>query len=204
MFNPHWSALDPKLIRTLRSSMTSPFFVHLFLGDAPADPAIWSFAPNLVASHSVVDTSLLSAARNPDIPTTLYGQIPLNHALLVAGNSQLVPRNVVPILTSQLIWRLQNTDDSALNIGQVPSLRIHVVGQEVRQTVVEDQFPVYGQMQVYREITAGKMGGLGLSDEKYGEHTLLPYAEAQESGYEQNFTQGVKYSVLVPGENINI
>ncbi|KAL8919178.1 MAG: hypothetical protein Q9208_006938 [Pyrenodesmia sp. 3 TL-2023] len=119
---------------------------------------------NTLASHSVVDTSLLSAA-NPDNATKLYGQIPLNHALLAAGNSVLAPANIVPFLTSQLNWRLQNTDESPLDIGQVPNLKIHVVGQEVKQTAAEDQFPEYGQMQVYKAITAGKAGGLGDDDD---------------------------------------
>ncbi|KAL8909379.1 MAG: hypothetical protein Q9207_000214 [Kuettlingeria erythrocarpa] len=146
-------------IRVQLSSMNSPFFVHLFLGDAPADPTDWSFAPNLVASHSVVDTSLLNAGSS-GISTKLYGQIPLNRALLAAGNSVLAPANIVPFLTDQLSWRLQNTDDTSLDVGEVPSLNIHVVGQEVKQRVAEDQFPEYGQTQVYKLITAGKAGGL--------------------------------------------
>ncbi|KAI4091021.1 MAG: hypothetical protein LQ344_004402 [Seirophora lacunosa] len=150
-------------IRVQVSSMTSPFFVHLFLGDPPADPATWSFAPNLIGSHSVLDTSRLSAAK-PDIPITLFGQVPLNPALLVAGNSDLAPKNVVPLLTSQLNWRLQNTDDSPLDIGRVSSLKIHVVGQAVKARVTEEAFPEYGEMQTYKEITAGKAGGLGVND----------------------------------------
>ncbi|KAL8958388.1 MAG: hypothetical protein Q9193_004543 [Seirophora villosa] len=150
-------------IRVQVSSMTSPFFVHLFLGDPPADPATWSFAPNLVGSHSVLDTSRLSAAKS-DIPITLFGQVPLNPALLVAGNSDLAPKNVVPLLTSQLNWRLQNTDDSPLDIGRVSSLKIHVVGQAVKARATEEAFPEYGEMQTYKEITAGKAGGLGVND----------------------------------------
>ncbi|KAL8651556.1 MAG: hypothetical protein Q9210_003187 [Variospora velana] len=151
-------------IRVQVSSMTSPFFVHLFLGDPPADAGTWSFAPNLVGSHSVVDTSRLSAA-NSDIPTTLFGQVPLNHAILVAGNSDLAPSNVVPLLTSQLKWRLQNTDDSPLDIGRVSSLKVHVVGQAVKARATDDEFPEYGPMQVYKEITVGKAGGLGVDDD---------------------------------------
>ncbi|KAL8721571.1 MAG: hypothetical protein Q9225_001779 [Loekoesia sp. 1 TL-2023] len=147
-------------IRVQKSAATSPFFVHLFLGAAPTDPATWSFAPNLIGSHSVVDTSLLTTA-NSNLSARLYGQIPLNHALLAAGNADLAPSNVVPLLTSQLNWRLQNMDDSSLDIGQVPSLKIHVVGQEVKQRVKEDQFPEYGRLQVFKQITRGKAGGLG-------------------------------------------
>ncbi|KAL8944234.1 MAG: hypothetical protein Q9211_000664 [Gyalolechia sp. 1 TL-2023] len=151
-------------VRVQKSAATSPFFVHLFLGAVPTDPATWSFAPNLVGSHSVVDTSLLSSA-NPNLPATLYGQIPLNHALLAAGNSDLAPSNVIPILTSSLNWRLQNLDDSPLDVGQVPSLKIHIVGQEVKQTARADQFPEYGPLKVFRQVTRGKYGGLGDNDD---------------------------------------
>ncbi|KAL9031397.1 MAG: hypothetical protein Q9196_000581 [Gyalolechia fulgens] len=151
-------------VRVQKSAATSPFFVHLFLGAVPTDPATWSFAPNLVGSHSVVDTSLLSSA-NPNLPATLYGQIPLNHALLAAGNSDLAPSNVIPILTSSLNWRLQNLDDSPLDVGQVPSLKIHTVGQEVKQTARADQFPEYGPLKVFRQVTRGKNGGLGDNDD---------------------------------------
>lgn len=94
----------------------------------------------------------------------MYGQIPLNHALLAAGNPDLAPSQVVPLLTSQLTWRLQNVDDSPLVIDQVLSIKIHVVGQEVQPRVAEDEFPQYGPLVVYREITRGKAGGLGDDD----------------------------------------
>ncbi|KAL8842549.1 MAG: hypothetical protein Q9170_000503 [Blastenia crenularia] len=151
-------------IRVQKSAARSPFFVHLFLGDAPTDPTTWSFAPNLVGSHSVVDTILLSSA-NPDVPATLYGQIPLNHALLAAGHTDFAPSVVTPILTSQLNWRLQNIDDSQLEVSQVPSLKIHVVGQEVQHRAREDQFPEYGPLRVFRQVTRGKAGGLGDDDD---------------------------------------
>ena len=95
-----------------------------------------------------------------DIPTTLYGQIPLNHALLAAGYSDLSSSNIVPLLKSQLNWRLQSTNDDPLDVSTVPSLKIHVVGQEVKPRVSEDEFPEYGDVQVYTEVTDGKAGGL--------------------------------------------
>ncbi|KAL8776949.1 MAG: hypothetical protein Q9213_008074 [Squamulea squamosa] len=147
-------------LRVTKSDGPSPFFVHLFLGPAPDNPGTWSFAPNLIASHSVLDTSMLNTAANPDLPTTLYGQIPLNHALLVAGNSDLSPSKIVPLLRSQLTWKLQNTEDVPLDITKVPSLKIHVVSQEVKPRVSDDEFPKYGHVQVYREVTEGKTGGL--------------------------------------------
>ncbi|KAI4220330.1 MAG: hypothetical protein L6R36_007696 [Xanthoria steineri] len=152
-------------IRISKSDIASPFFVHLYLGQAPADPNSWSFAPNLIASHSVIDTSMLNPASDQAIPTTLYGQIPLNPALLAAGNSNLSSSKMVPLLKSQLSWRLQRTDDVPLDIGEVPSLKVHVVGQQVKPRVREDEFPEYGKAQVYREVTSGKAGGLQEEDD---------------------------------------
>ncbi|KAL8870337.1 MAG: hypothetical protein Q9174_003596, partial [Haloplaca sp. 1 TL-2023] len=148
-------------IRIDKEAASSPFFVHIFLDAAPTDPETWSFASNLVGSHSVVDSNILGPTESKD---QIYGQIPLNHALLAAGESDLSPNQVVPLLTSRLTWRLQAVDDSPLDVGEVPSLKIHVVGQEVRQREADDEFPEYGRFQVYRAITSGKAGGLGDDD----------------------------------------
>ncbi|KAI4105868.1 MAG: hypothetical protein L6R37_002514 [Teloschistes peruensis] len=144
------------------SNTPSPFFVHFFLGSPPVDPASWSFDPSLIGSHSVIDASLL---RSTNSAPPMYGQIPLNHALLDAGHADLAPEKIVPLLTSGLNWRLQGTDDSPLNLSAVPSLKIHVVAQVVKPRVAEDEFPEYGQLVVYKEITQGKDGGVGSDDD---------------------------------------
>ncbi|KAL8681644.1 MAG: hypothetical protein Q9186_002241 [Xanthomendoza sp. 1 TL-2023] len=151
-------------IRVSKSDIASPFFVHLYLGPAPADSSTWSFAPNLIGSHSVIDSSMLSTA-DAGPPTTLYGQLPLNHALLTAGSFDLAPSKIVPLLTSQLNWRLQSTSDAPLDVSKVPSLKIHVVGQEVKPRVSDDEFPEYGHLVAYRDVTKGKAGGLQDGDD---------------------------------------
>ncbi|KAI4271546.1 MAG: hypothetical protein LQ337_005945 [Flavoplaca oasis] len=147
-----------------KSDIPSPFFVHIYLGSAPTDPSTWSFAPNLVASHSVLDTSMLNTA-GADMPAKLYGQIPLNPALLAAGNTDLSSSKMVPLLKSQLNWRLQSTDDAPIEIGKLPSLKIHVVGQDIKPRVSADEFPEYGTARVYKEVTNGKAGGLQNGDD---------------------------------------
>ncbi|KAL8663936.1 MAG: hypothetical protein Q9202_003485 [Teloschistes flavicans] len=162
-----WQAVYPEANVTPQvnvagtSDTASPFFIHFFLGSPPIDPATWSFDPILIGSHAVIDTSLLRS-KSSELP--MYGQIPLNHALLAAGNADLAPEKIVPLLTSGLNWRLQNTDDSSLNVSAVSSLKIHVVAQEVKPRVAEDEFPEYGHLVVYREITQGKDGGVGADD----------------------------------------
>ncbi|KAL8837072.1 MAG: hypothetical protein Q9176_005941 [Flavoplaca citrina] len=133
-------------------------------GSAPIDPSTWSFAPNLVASHSVLDTSMLNTA-GADMPAKLYGQVPLNPALLAAGHTDLSSSKMVPLLKSQLNWRLQNTDDAPMDVGKLPSLKIHVVGQDIKPRVLADEFPEYGTARVYKEVTNGKAGGLQDEDD---------------------------------------
>ena len=99
------------------------------------------------------------------MPAKLYGQIPLNPALLAAGNTDLSASKMVPLLKSQLSWRLQNTDDAPMDVGKLPSLKIHVVGQDIKPRVLADEFPEYGTARVYKEATIGKAGGLQDGDD---------------------------------------
>ena len=148
-------------IRVDKSAISLSFFVHFFLGSPPADPAVWSFAPNLIGSYSVLDIIAVTPANDGNNrPTTLYGQVPLTHALLAEGAPSLAPRTVVPFLTSQLNWRLQGIDDAPLDIAQYPSLQLYVAGQRVIPRGTEDSFPKYGNMTAYRSVTRGKLGGL--------------------------------------------
>ncbi|KAL9037630.1 MAG: hypothetical protein Q9214_005619, partial [Letrouitia sp. 1 TL-2023] len=150
-------------IRVDKSAGTSSYFVHFFLGSVSADPTGWSFAPNLVGTHSVLDATIVSAT-NTGPATALYGQIPLNHALLDSGIHNLGPKSVVPFLKSRLNWRLQRMDDSPLNVSEVPSLKIYVVGQRVKPRAADDAFPEYEKLVAYRSVTRGKAGGLADAD----------------------------------------
>jgi len=100
----------------------------------------------------------------PPVPTQLfYGQIPLTHALNVAVAAGVLPDldpvNVVPVLKKQLTGRAQRFDDSAVDVKALPSLQVHVVGQEVKPAANQSEFPVFGNMVAYKDVTAGKAGG---------------------------------------------
>lgn len=145
-----------------RSAISSSFFIHFFLGSIPVSPQTWSFAPTLVASHSVLAPSS-PISRSGSV--TSYGQIPLTHALLSSPEiSRLEPDIVVPFLTRELSWRIQKLDGSVVDAENVPSLRLYVAGQQVRQCDRADEFPVYGPVIAYRSITRGKGGCLGEED----------------------------------------
>ena len=67
---------------------------------------------------------------------------------------------MTPLLTSLLSWRIQDVDDAAVPIEDVPSLRVYVVGQQVEPRVGDDEFPAYGELIAYRDVTRGRPGAL--------------------------------------------
>lgn len=144
-----------------RSDISS-FLIHFFLGSVPISSQTWSFATNLVASHAVLAPSS-PVSRSSSITT--HGQIPLTHALLASPEISCLDADiVVPFLTRELSWRIQRFDGSIVDVGDVPSLKLYVAGQQVRQCTGADEFPVYGPPVAYRSVTKGKPGSLGEED----------------------------------------
>lgn len=169
------------LTQPLRSALNRPFYIHFFLGAVPSSQATWSFAPTLIASHSVLyyppatltspspSPNTKTATTNPIPPTnppptpqiTTYGQLPLAHALLRFNLTSAHPHSVIPLLTQHLHWRVQDFHDRAVETGAVESLKVFVVGRKVVSKAAGHSFPVYGGWKIYREATDGKAGGLG-------------------------------------------
>lgn len=146
-----------------RTALSSSFYVHFFLGNVPASPGSWTTASTLVASHTVM-TPLFSLS-----PRSMsYGQIPLTQALLssLEIDFDLTPDRVIPILKSRLRWRVQTFDHQHVDTRRVSSLKLYVAGQKVEQQAGRspDQFPTYGPLVAYREVTRGKLGSLGDGD----------------------------------------
>ena len=78
---------------------------------------------------------------------------------------------MIPLLTEQLSWRIQTFDDEVLdNEDFGDKVRLYVVGQEVRCPKERegdnrtDEFPSYGPLVAYRNVTTGKSGGLRVGD----------------------------------------
>lgn len=77
----------------------------------------------------------------------------------------LKPEHVIPILKQRLSWCVQGFDDQPIETGDVKGLKVHVVGQTVRQATRGDEFPVYGELFVFGDVTRGRVGGLGDGEE---------------------------------------
>ncbi|MCJ1229614.1 hypothetical protein MMC12_006283 [Toensbergia leucococca] len=139
-------------IRVNKFALATSFFIHFYFGPVPPSPTTWSYAPNLIATFSILTTS------NPRTITTTtltYGQIPLNHVL----PADLSPTCIIPLLKQQLNWRVQLVDGSVVDVGDVAGLSCWVVGQQVVAREREDAFPGFGEWQVFGEVTEGREGG---------------------------------------------
>lgn len=113
------------------------------------------------ATNTTTDTNT-TPPPPPQIPT--YGQLPLTHALLRSNLSSPSPKSVIPLLTQQLQWRVQDFHNRAVDTGRVESLKVFVVGRVVVRRAEGHSFPVYGGWEIYREATEGKVGGLGVGE----------------------------------------
>lgn len=67
---------------------------------------------------------------------------------------------MIPLLTKQLQWRVQRFDDSVVNINGLRGLRVHVVGQEVAEAKSKSEFPLFGELVAFDDVTRGKAGGV--------------------------------------------
>jgi tyrosinase len=145
----------------------SSFNIFVFVGEPSPDANKWPLDSSLVGTYPVL--------RQPGAPTsdlTIYGTIPLTRQLLAANSNgkikNLQPTPTAAYLKKNLHWRLADvTTGKEIKIEDVPSLRFFVVGQDVTPADSPTSFPTYGKAIPYKDITAGKAGGLE-QNESYG------------------------------------
>ena len=159
--------MDHQYFVNIRVDRAASLFIHFFVGPVPKDHSNWAFASTLAGSHSVLPIARQSP---PETPAPLsYGQIPLTHAVMPLIKSSMIPslkpEHVIPILTKELSWRVQGFDDNVVETKDVKGLKVFVVGQEVRKTERRDQFPGYGDLVVFGDVTRGRVGGLEKDDD---------------------------------------
>lgn len=153
-------------IQLQRFAFSTPFTIHFFIGDPPADPSSWPAAPNLIGSHGQFIAANLSLLYPQGFPTGLQqGELSLTHTL-AAGVSRgllrdLTPASVLPLLAENLNWRARAADGCEIKVGLLTDLSIAVGSRQVQSAATENQFPIYGERQYHVEATQGKCGGYG-------------------------------------------
>lgn len=150
-------------IRINQLALDQSFFVHLFIGDVPSDPATWlDSTPSFVGTFVIfMDPAMANGNGGVDI----FGQIPLTRKLVELYNAGTIPdlevRTLRPYLKKKLQWRAQRYDQSEIPIPSLKSLKVSVLNSVVKPPKDKDRdFPSYGDLQPVPDITDGKTGGV--------------------------------------------
>jgi tyrosinase len=148
-------------IRINKFSQMESFYIHIFIGDLPSDPASWLDSPSFVGTFVVfMDPSMA----NGQI-LNIYGQIPLTRKLVELYNAgsiaDLEVKTLRPYLKKNLHWRAQRYDQSEIPLDNLKTLKVFVLNSVVKPPKNKDKdFPEYGTLQPVPDITAGKTGGV--------------------------------------------
>jgi tyrosinase len=153
-------------VQLQRFAHDSPFLIDFFFGKPPISPLAWPTAPNLVGSHAQFIATKPALIHPDGFQNALsHGEVSLTHYLLAASQSgafaNLEPDSVIPFLVKSLHWRARDMEGCELNLESLSALSIAVGSQVVRRAQFITEFPTYGEMEIYANITAGKPGGVG-------------------------------------------
>jgi tyrosinase len=153
-------------VQVQRFAYHSPFLIDFFVGTPPISPLAWPTATNLVGSHAQF-IATKPAFLHPDsfLDALNHGEVSLTHCLFGASQSgvfaNLEPDAVIPFLTKSLNWRARDMEGCEVELDSLAALSIGVGSQVVKRAKFTDEFPTYGELEIYANITAGKPGGVG-------------------------------------------
>jgi tyrosinase len=145
-------------------ALSASFNIFFFLGNASEDARQWAFDSHLVGSVAVL------RPMGDDTPAelTIYGSIPLTRAMLDAVDTgklkNLDVAKAVPHLQDHLQWRVAYLNGTEISISQIPSLKVYVVDQDVKQPSSITELPEYGAVTQHLNVTEGKPGSAAPTD----------------------------------------
>ena len=170
--------------------MNGTYAVYVFCGEPSDNPMDWASDSNLAGIHAVFanfpgdDNAMVSM----DLKVT--GSIPLTTTLVGKVSSgdcaSLKPSDVQPYLTKNLNWRVQMLDGTVVDNAYVPDLSVTVVGAEVTPAKSDDEFPSWGSINSYSNITSNKTGGHSekyWSTSSWSSHTKSSWSVGQSINY---------------------
>lgn len=153
-------------VKIQRFAYPDPFAIDFFVGSPPVNPLAWPTASNLVGSFAqfiAANSEIVEVKASSQ--TLNHGEVSLTRYLVSAVQkgslATLEPDSVIPFLTKSLHWRARDMKGRELQLESLAALSIAVGSQAVQPVKVFNQFPVYKELEIYGNITAGKPGGYG-------------------------------------------
>jgi tyrosinase len=154
-------------IRVNKFAIGQSFFIHLFIGDAPADPGAWldPATKSFVGSDVVFMDSAMANGNGNGGQLNIFAQLPLTRKLVELYNAGVIPdlevKTIRPYLKKNLKWKAQRFDLSAVPVRELRGLRVFVLNSLVTPPRDKDRdFPSYGPLVPVPEVTDGVDGGV--------------------------------------------
>ncbi|KAF5309942.1 hypothetical protein D9619_010204 [Psilocybe cf. subviscida] len=144
-------------IHASQTELKCSYNVIIFTGSPPEDPKEWLICPQFVGKLAVhVPAGRGYGRRMRSDNDIVEGFVHLSQAIAQrSGLASLEPEQVVPYLKQSLTWRVQELDDTPV---ELQSLEVVVFATPLA-VPPGGQFPVPGESQRYDDITRGKKGG---------------------------------------------
>ncbi|KAG9009285.1 hypothetical protein FRB90_008450 [Tulasnella sp. 427] len=159
-------------IRVNKYQLKGSFSVLIFLGDIPEDSKAWMSSPSYVGAHRVFGSVLYGEAESDEPNAIAEGFVQLNQAIAErSGLASFDAKEVVPYLKSNLGWRVQKSNRSVVDIGDVPSLQIIVIATPMKMNDGQGYPEPCGDPKHHHEVTDGKPGGHMIENEMKAEPT---------------------------------
>lgn len=170
-----------------RFALNGPFRVHVFLGDFSPDHNGWLSDPHHVHASTIWVRKLTPAAGSETTSGSCancarqatsgdkYGDlIPLTSTLISFAQSHeqqppgaeglvldsLEPDDVVPFLKRNLHWRVTDLENNVVAREDTPGLLVYVTSRTMEFPKTIEDLPVWGDVEVYRDITHARPAGL--------------------------------------------
>jgi tyrosinase len=146
-------------IRVEKNALTSPFFIHVFLGPVEPDSSTWATSPSLVGSHFIFTKSLSSTCRDCDPSQMVSGSIPITTFLLsLVDDGKLAspgPSDVEPFIMRNFQYRIKLANGTEVANCDVPSLKLSIVSADVTVPVDNWDLPKWGAMRGSMDVEMG-------------------------------------------------
>lgn len=135
------------------------FFVVLFLGEPPADPAYWFSSDSFVNMMPLLVPTMPGTSRPAGIRTNM--EYPLDDALAKAKLEDRSPAGIEKYLADNLTWRIMTHDKIPVPVEDDDRLEIGVYDVEITPpSDPRTEFPIYGPKTPHPRATKGKTGSV--------------------------------------------
>ncbi|KAF2722531.1 Di-copper centre-containing protein [Polychaeton citri CBS 116435] len=147
-------------LQTPRYALNGSYSIYMFLGQPQSnDTTTWTSDPNMVGVYGV-----LSQPGMTGMNITISGSVPLTQGLTDKLGDGLLNTlsslHVTPFLTKALTWKI-DAGGVSVDPAAIPGFQVKVSSFTATVPTSPEEFPVYGNFNLLKNVTQHKNGGFG-------------------------------------------